>query len=1174
MADTPYAQYLTFLTEPDAAEILERARRTETYYPDQLAADVLRSKYLAPGEDGPLELWERVARALASVEEDPAYWFEEFFDILFDFKFVPGGRVMHGAGREDARRRPTLSNCYVIPITEDSLDGIYQCLYESAMVYRTGGGVGTDLSILRPKGAPVNATVAGSPGSTSFMNLLSESTNTVSQAGRRGALMLTMRVDHPDIENFITIKNDHTRRKVQHANVSCLITHEFMDAVMNDTDFELRWGGTVFKTLRARELWTRIIENAHASAEPGIIFWDTMREHHNVEYANPLVSTNPCVTGDTLVYTADGLRPIAELAAAGDPLTVAIDGRFGAGGFAPASAPFASGVKPVYRLSTEEGFEIRLTKDHRLMTPRGWVAAKDLKPGEAIHVLDHKGGFGIEGTTAEGRVLGWLIADGHITGESGHGAVLGFWGEDRELADEFAADVNQVLGQDPESARYPVGVVDVPSRNLAAVSSTRLREQLATTHGITADNKLDGLPRTALRASEGFQRGLLQSLFTADGHVSGHAPTGVSVRLTSISLPLLQDVQRALLNFGVFSRIYANRHPIREQRFGEGIYTCQPDHDLVIGRPHLGTFMSEIGFLSTTKRNTLLNRLCEYQDKPVRKRKFVARFEKLEYDTKEVVFDVTEYVCNSFVANGLVAHNCGEQPLAGYTACNLGSINLSRFVTAAGEMDYVELAEVARTATRFLDNVIDYNMEAHALPKIRDAVASDRRIGLGITGLADALVQMRIRYDSDEALQTVDRVMETICRSSYQMTIDLAREKGAFPLFSWDGISQSRFIQQLPAELQEQIKQYGMRNATVLTVPPVGTGSIVAQSSSGVEPIFCTSYRRRVKQADGESFAEYVVYHPLIQQLWGDDEELPDFVVTSHDIDPYFRVRMQGTIQRWVDSSISSTVNLPTEVSVETVADIYVTAYKAGLKGITVYREGSREGILVTDRETTAAAARATEAAQASEAPLAAEAPLPAEAPNGNGHEPTRLKPRPRPAITHGVTERIRTGDGNLYVTINEDDAGMCEVFASLGKAGGSAAAQSEAMCRLISLGLRSGLDPQSIVRELKGISGPNPVWDNGELILSAPDAIGRALERCLDRRGESMSDGRSAAVATATGGSARAEDVIRAAAESESFQGPGAMPARPMSSCPECGYSMVHEGGCLRCMNCGWTRC
>jgi ribonucleoside-diphosphate reductase alpha chain len=1177
MSESPRDRYLTFLAEPDASDILERARRTDDYYPDALAADVLRNKYLAPGEEGPLDLWERVARALASVEEDRDYWYEEFFGILFDFKFVPGGRVMHGAGREDARRKPTLANCYVIPITEDSLEGIYGCLAESAMVYRTGGGVGTDLSILRPKGAPVNATVAGSPGSTSFMNLLSESTNTVSQAGRRGALMLTMRVDHPDIEDFVTIKNDKSRRKVQYANISCLITHEFMRAVIDDTDFDLRWNGRTFKTVRARELWRKIIENAHASAEPGIIFWDTMREYHNVEYANPLVSTNPCVTGDTLVYTSDGLFPIAELAANGEAKAVTLDSRFGAGPWGPASAPFESGIKPVFRLTTKEGYEIRVTEDHRFMTTRGWVEARDLERGDQIHLLDRKGGFGSEGTAVEGRVLGWLIGDGHITADTGHGAVLGFWREDRELADEFAGYVNEILGQDPMTARYPVGTVDIPSRNMATVSSTRLRSILAEKYGVTAENKTERLPLASFRSSEAFQRGLLQGLFTADGHVSGSVSKGVSVRLTSISKQLLQDVQRMLLNFGIASRIYSDRHSTRVAEFHGNKYACEPIHDLVISRANLRSFAREIGFLETNKQTELLNRISEYGNRGMYRESFVARFEALVADGEETVYDLSEPVSNSFIANGLAVHNCAEQPLAAYTACNLGSINLAKFVDAEGVFDYEELAEVARTATRFLDDVIDYNMDAHALEKIRDAVASDRRIGLGITGLGDALVKMGIKYDTDEALTTVDRMMETICRAAYQTSIDLAREKGSYPLFSWDGVSQSKFIQGLPDDLREQIKQFGMRNSTVLTVPPVGTGSIVAQSSSGVEPIFCTSYKRRVKQDDGESFTEYKVYHPLIQELWGDDAELPAYVVTAHDIDPYFRVRMQGVIQRWIDSSISSTVNLPNDVSVETVADIYVTAYQAGLKGITVYREGSREGILVTDKK------EAPKAAAAPAEPEAALDGVPGSAngsgangdgPPVHGAKPRRLKPRPRPAITRGVTERIRTGDGSLFITINEDEAGMCEVFASLGKAGGAAAAQSEAMCRLISLALRSGLDPRAIVDQLKGISGPNPVWDNGELILSAPDAIGRAVERYLERRGDLDNGGVESNGNGATRGSASADAVVRAAIKSEEFQGPGAMPARPMSSCPDCGSPVASENGCLLCRHCGWSRC
>ena len=743
----------------------------EIYYGDNdLAIDVLRSKYLAPGEKGPLQMWARIARAMASVEADEEHWYDRFFSLLVDFKFIPGGRVMHGAGREEARRKPTLSNCYVIPIEEDSIDGIYRCLSESARVYRTGGGVGTDLSILRPKGAPVNATVDTSPGCTAFMNLLSESTNAVSQAGRRGALMLTLRVDHPDIEDFITIKNDSGRTKVQYANISVLITHEFMEAVFDDGDFDLRWDGRVFRTVRARELWDKIISNAYSSAEPGIIFWDTMKEHHNVEYANPLTSTNPC----------------------------------------------------------------------------------------------------------------------------------------------------------------------------------------------------------------------------------------------------------------------------------------------------------------------------------------------------------------------------GEQPLASYTACNLGNLNLVKFVREDGAFDFDDLGESARLATRFLDNVIEYNMDCHALPVIREAVASDRRVGLGITGLADALVLMGLKYDSGEALEVVDRIVQTVCYSAYETSIDLAQEKGPFPVFDWKGVSKSKFIQSLPAQLQEKIEKSGMRNSTLITMPPVGTGSIVAQTTSGIEPIFCTSYKRRVKQADGETFREYKVYHPLIKKVFGGDENLPEYVVSAHQIDPYFRVKMQGVIQKYTDSSISSTINLPEDIPIETVADIYITAYKEGLKGVTVYREGSRQGILQT--ETSQSEGQ--------------------DEKKDNEEEGARppLRRRQRPTVTSGVTERIRTGEGNIYVTINEDDKGLCEVFSTIGKAGGNAAAQSEAISRLISLALRSGCDPEEIISELKGISGPNPIWENGNLILSTPDAIGKALERHMQRRS----------------GELQIPEDQGQAPPGQQMGGEGKI----LATCPECGATVAHEGGCLTCRHCGWSKC
>ena len=343
--------------------------------------------------------------------------------------------------------------------------------------------------------------------------------------------------------------------------------------------------------------------------------------------------------------------------------------------------------------------------------------------------------------------------------------------------------------------------------------------------------------------------------------------------------------------------------------------------------------------------------------------------------------------------------------------------------------------------------------------------------------------------------------------------------------------------------MQEKIKKDGIRNCTLTTVAPTGSGAIVSRVTSGVEPIFATSYKRRVKENDGygKSFKEYTVYHPIIEKLFETDEDLPEHVVTAHNIDPYFRVKLQGTIQKYIDSSISSTVNLAENITVETIADIYMTAYEAGLKGITVYREGSREGILVTEESEN----KADETEESSQLSL----------------EPSTDKsPRTRPTQTSGVTRRIRTGEGTLYITINEDENGLCEVFTTIGKAGGNAAAQSEAISRLISLSLRSGLDPHAIVRQLKGISGPNPTWEDGRLILSTPDAIGKALDDYLtERKGKSLGNGNVL--------SSVEKPRITLAQEKKEDNG--------MMICTEChNHSVVNEGGCLTCRECGWSKC
>ena len=499
-------------------------------------------------------------------------------------------------------------------------------------------------------------------------------------------------------------------------------------------------------------------------------------------------------------------------------------------------------------------------------------------------------------------------------------------------------------------------------------------------------------------------------------------------------------------------------------------------------------------------------------------------------------WDTMKKYHNAEYCSPLVSTNpCAEQPLPDGGCCNLGALNLERFVDKNGNFDFEDFKECTATATRFLDNVIDYNLDRHALEDQKQNAINDRRVGLGILGLGDMLVKMGIKYDSDEALNTIAEVMKVHRDTAYETSVELSLEKGHFPYFKWSGYSKSNFIKNLPEDLQQRIKNDGIRNSTLTTVAPTGSGAIVARVTSGIEPIFATSYKRKVKKNDsyGKDFDEYEVCHPVIKEMFGDDKNLPEHVITAHNVDPYFRVKMQGETQKYIDSSISSTVNLPEETTVETVADIYMTAYKANLKGITVYREGCREGILLTNDKS--------------------EETQPEQETQENGKIA-----RNRPSITDGQTRRMRTGDGTLYITVNKDENGLCEVFTTIGKAGGTVAAQTEAISRLISLALRSGIDPNSVINQLKGISGPNPTWEDGQLILSTPDAIGRALENFV--HGDSPSS--------------EEEKQVRFEIANDVQQTNKSTTNHTMN-CPECDQlGVVNEGGCYNCKDCGWSKC
>ncbi len=776
---------LTETEDLNAQKIAEDIpKKTLEYFgEDEIRARVFYEKYVLKDQNGkalefvPEDMWKRLASVVSSVEvtdEKRKEWNEKFQWLMQDFRFVPGGRIMFGAGRN---QRVTLLNCYVIPIREDSIEAIFDWCKEAARTYSFGGGAGTDIGILRPKGSNVNNAAVHSTGSVSFMEVMSETTHTIGQSGRRGALMITLSVEHPDIFDFIRVKRD--LKSVRYANISVRVTDAFMRAVEEDKDFTLHFENKVVqrmeRTIRARDLWNEIIKSARDWAEPGIMFWDTIKR----------------------------------------------------------------------------------------------------------------------------------------------------------------------------------------------------------------------------------------------------------------------------------------------------------------GSPS-------------------------------------------EYNGMEV----------------LTTNPCSEQPLEPYGACDLGNINLSTFVTMPftdkAALDWTMLERTVRYAVRFLDDVLDFNSARHPLKAQAEAGARSRRIGVGVTGMADMLVKLKIKYDTDKALAFIDQLFSEIKNIAYDESCEIAKEKGTFKAFEKDKHLSMPFVQGLNSSIKEKIAQSGLRNVALLTVPPVGSGSVLAGTSSGIEPIFAFGYTRH---SESLSKATFKVYHPLVKEYMNlagisEDKDLPDFFIPAHKIQPEFRVQMQGIIQKHVDSAISSTVNLPSETTVEQVEQIYMQAWKAGCKGICVYREGSREGVLVTE-----------------------EAEKRIKKSSEENWE--------RPQLMAGKTIKLRVTQGTLYLTADFENNRIREVFINLGKAGSDDKSYAEALGRLISKYLQLGGDIKEVIESLKGIRSTTVMWEHGLRIYSVPDAIAKALEIAI---GESPGQTKPLMPEVA----ASSVDGVQQHISVE--DGPE---SRKLSVCPECEErTLANENGCFICKNCGYTKC
>jgi ribonucleoside-diphosphate reductase alpha chain len=1025
------------------------------------AEDIWQRKYQLKNKQGEaIDLcvegtFTRVARALADIESTPEKqqkWYEKFLWALKSGA-VPAGRIISNAGAQQYKPATSTINCTVSGTIEDSMDDILQKVHEAGMTLKSGAGIGYEFSTLRPNDAYVSGSGALTSGPLSFMDIYDKVCFTISSAGgRRGAQMATFDVGHPDVLDFIRAKREDGR--LRQFNLSLLITSEFMEAVKNETLWPLAFPVTIdeaethninlqdtdqviwrdwpitdgyikndagkvacriYRTIDAGKLWNVIMTSTYEYAEPGFILIDEYNEMNNNWFCENIRTTNPCVTADTWVQTSAGPRQVLDLI--GHSFSARIDGvDFNSGG----KGFFKTATKEIVHLQTTEGYSLKLTADHRVRrvsrftrysTDTQWCEAGKLQTGDRVLLNDHRENAEWPGkySNHEGYLIGLLLGDGTLKKDE---AVLSVWktsvvvngspagwsaGTDAVMQAALLAATSL-----PHRADFK-GWSEIAGRNEYRLSTAAIRD-IAFDLGMSAGNKT--VTSQIERTSSDFYKGFLRGLFDADGSVQGSQSKGVSIRLAQSDECCLQAVQRMLLRLGITSVIYRNRRQagtsiLPDGKGGKAEYDTLAQHELVISGENLRRYYDLVGFADSDKLKKLQHCLSSYK-RTLNRERFTARVSSVTRAGVADVYDVQVPGINTFDANGLHAHNCGEQGLPEYGACLLGSINLTHLVkqpfTDNASFDWDTYREVVKVFTRMLDNVVEIN--GLPLEQQRNEIVAKRRHGMGYLGLGSALTMMGVRYGSEESLIFTEKVTKELALAGWEAALELAKEKGPAPILEQDFAVTSEMLSRRPEmkkdgwqvgdnikgkvlhakysrymqkvaevnpKLVAELEKTGARFTHHSSIAPTGTIalSIGNNVSNGIEPSFAHHYSRNIiregkkskENVDVWSF-ELLAYRELINQKakpYSDeaDEKLPEYFISADDVTPKQHVDIQAAAQKWIDSSISKTANIPTDFPYDEFKDIYLYAYEKKLKGCTTFRFNPEvfQGVLVKESD-------------------------------------------------------------------------------------------------------------------------------------------------------------------------------------------------------------------------------
>ena len=786
-------------------------------------------------------------------------------------------------------------NCFIQSVDDSLVEpgGLMDLWVREARIFKYGSGTGTNFSAVRGEGESLSGGGTSS-GLMSFLRVGDRAAGAIKSGGttRRAAKMVIVDVDHPDVEKFITWKVDEEKKVAaliaagypsdfngeayatvsgQNSNNSVRVSQEFLDAVERDDDWHLRWRtdpSHISKTVKARDLWRQIAEAAWQCADPGLQFDTTINDWHTSPEGGRINASNPCVTGDTLVATAEGYRRIVDLAGRVVEV-IASDGKP-----SMVSRVFPTGIKPVYRLRTQSGYSLRLTADHRVLTSnRGDVPAAELLQGDRIMLQG--AGFGNR-TLGHGiaQVLGAAVGEGCLTGEQGH-LLITVGKNERTVAHALLENLNQFTADAVDGrARRTRGVVETPTALRVGTSAAPVRA-IANRYAVLGDGSAKKrFTDEVFSLDRASQAALLRGLFTTDGTVADYSDKSQYVSLDSTSLALLEQVQVMLLSFGIKTKLYQNRLPAGTYELPGGTYQRLAMHSLRISRSSRVRFEHEIGFMPESPKAVKLAevnaRVTAYADR------MDDEFVSLEFVGEEPVYDLTEPRTNHFVANGLVVHNCSEYMFLDNTACNLASLNLLKFLDQeTGEFD----VESFRHATRLWTIVLEISVLMAQFPSEEIARLSFdyRTLGLGYANLGTVLMLLGMPYDSEQARAYAGAVTALMTGESYAASAELASHLGAFPGYAANREHMLRVIRNhrraaydAPAAEYESLsvlpmpikadavpgyllaaareswdraltegERHGYRNAQTTLLAPTGTiGLLMDCDTTGVEPDF------------------------------------------------------------------------------------------------------------------------------------------------------------------------------------------------------------------------------------------------------------------------------------------------------------------------------------------------